>query len=351
MKPAFFLFVFLLALIPEGNSQSLRLSIPARLETGVNFARMERDSGRTWIQFPGSAISLASGLGIRYKQRFSLLAEAGILFDTYTFRSSGVEYSITNMLWELRLNAHYIIPLKNYQDRYLYVGADAGRTFYENDRLREDLGNAVAESRAFGPASWLLSPEMGFATRLPHGEFSIALTYVYHLRDEPTVEIDLLSPGGATRANAKGDYLGFRTRFLFDITGRKPYKLPVVPNPPESPEFALRDTRKAADFEMRSGRLVMRLRDNGDIDGDTVSVSVDGQYLLSQYALTRKPKKLVIRLAPGSHEIRIMAHNEGRVPPNTAEISMKSGRNRMTLLSSTGLDRNESISVFRKSED
>lgn len=330
---------------------SLRLSVPARLETGVNLARMERDSGRAWTQLPGSAISLGTGIGVRYKERFSLFAEAGALFDTYTFRSSGSEYSLTNMLWELRANAHLLFPLKKYQDRFFNIGIDAGRTFYVNDRQIRDLDNVRAEANAFGPPSWMIAPELGLAHRRSSGEYIISLTYAYHFRDDPTVAIDFRSPGGNTRARAKGDYLGFRVRFTFDVYGHKPYELPALTAPPEIAGLDRRETRKAADFEMRTGRLVLRLRDNGDIDGDTISVAVNGVYILSNHALTRKEKKLVIRLNPGSHEIRIIAHNEGRVPPNTAEISLKSGRNRITLLSSTGLTRNESISVFRKTGD
>ena len=62
-------------------------------------------------------------------------------------------------------------------------------------------------------------------------------------------------------------------------------------------------------------------------DGDTISLYLNGQWLLKQYALKTKKKTIKVRLHPdGDNFFVLYAHNEGTKPTNTASVSISDGK-------------------------
>ena len=92
----------------------------------------------------------------------------------------------------------------------------------------------------------------------------------------------------------------------------------------------------------------MWLWDNAEYDGDTLSVFLNGRPVLVGHELTRKRHRLRIDLRPGENHLLVVAHNEGRVPPNTASVVVATGRGRAQLLVSTSLRRNQVVRVLRE---
>ena len=68
--------------------------------------------------------------------------------------------------------------------------------------------------------------------------------------------------------------------------------------------------------------IMIRLWDDEHIDGDRISVYRDGKLILDNYAVKRAQKQLLIPIVKDSTEIRIVATNEGRIPPNSAKIEI-----------------------------
>lgn len=70
--------------------------------------------------------------------------------------------------------------------------------------------------------------------------------------------------------------------------------------------------------------ISIRLYDDGQfIDGDTVSVRLNGASIASNHVLAAPPGNLIrVTLAGGINSLEIYAHNEGDVPPNTARIQI-----------------------------
>lgn len=69
-----------------------------------------------------------------------------------------------------------------------------------------------------------------------------------------------------------------------------------------------------------SDSLVIDVWDNGNIDGDRVSVQFDGKTVLAGHYLTKEKKHLSIPISAGEHTLAIVADNEGSDPPNTATL-------------------------------
>ena len=87
-----------------------------------------------------------------------------------------------------------------------------------------------------------------------------------------------------------------------------------------------------------TGRLRLDFYDNNEIDGDSITVLVNGRVVLSHQRLTAKPVTVfvTIDLLNRFQEVEMIAENLGSIPPNTALLIVTAGENRYQLfLSST----------------
>ena len=93
---------------------------------------------------------------------------------------------------------------------------------------------------------------------------------------------------------------------------------PPAPAPPPPPTGGLQTVTVAR------REISIRLYDVGSvIDGDTVSVRLNGVAIASNHVLAAPPGNVIrMTLAGGINSLEIYAHNEGDVPPNTARIEI-----------------------------
>jgi hypothetical protein len=76
--------------------------------------------------------------------------------------------------------------------------------------------------------------------------------------------------------------------------------------------------------------VTVKLYDNGEIDGDSISVFLDNKLMLSSKRLTASPLiiKFTIDENDTDHELTMVAENLGRIPPNTSLMIVESGEQR-----------------------
>ena len=84
-------------------------------------------------------------------------------------------------------------------------------------------------------------------------------------------------------------------------------------------EVVKRETEIIRTVLFKSDSLVISLYDNGEIDGDTVSLVLNGNIILSKQGLTDKAiRKTIATSAIGdSSKLVLYAENLGRIPPNS----------------------------------
>jgi hypothetical protein len=104
------------------------------------------------------------------------------------------------------------------------------------------------------------------------------------------------------------------------------------PVPAATPDenAAVADTNKITEgidkrIEWHSPECVLELWDGGVVDGDIVTVMVNGKEVLASYTLTEDKKALTIPLITGMNTITVVAGEEGSAPPNTAQMLLKDG--------------------------
>jgi hypothetical protein len=91
-----------------------------------------------------------------------------------------------------------------------------------------------------------------------------------------------------------------------------------------------RENALAQTITVNTQQVTIKLYDNGEIDGDSISVFVDKQLKLSHKRLSTSP--IIVTLEFGEndleHEVVMVAENLGRIPPNTSLMVITTGEKR-----------------------
>lgn len=123
----------------------------------------------------------------------------------------------------------------------------------------------------------------------------------------------------------------------------------------------VKPTGPAADVENRkietvqsvyykSDSLLLTLYDNGEVDGDTVSVLMNGKVIMPMVGLSTKAVRKTIYITketPDSIQLIMYAENLGSIPPNTGLLVVHDGENIYEIRFSGDYTKNAAI-VFRR---
>jgi hypothetical protein len=103
---------------------------------------------------------------------------------------------------------------------------------------------------------------------------------------------------------------------------------------------------------VESDSIRVDVYDNGEIDGDIISVFFNQQLILSYQKLTHKSIRMNLLLdsANNNNQISMFAENLGLIPPNTALMVIFDGINKFEIPISSNFERNATISIKRKKE-
>lgn len=101
---------------------------------------------------------------------------------------------------------------------------------------------------------------------------------------------------------------------------------------------------------IKSETFTVDFYDNGEIDGDTISVFFNGKLVLSNQMLTDKPITLKLTIDPEKtiNELVMYAESLGTIPPNTALMIVHDGDDRYEARIESDLGRNGTIRFTHK---
>ncbi len=91
--------------------------------------------------------------------------------------------------------------------------------------------------------------------------------------------------------------------------------------------------KEVPEIKVDTGTIRLDFYDNAQIDGDSITVLVDKQVILTHQLLGAKPITTYVRIDLNNtfHEIEMVAENLGSIPPNTAILIITAGKNRHLL--------------------
>ena len=103
-------------------------------------------------------------------------------------------------------------------------------------------------------------------------------------------------------------------------------------------------------IEVNSKTIKVDLYDNGEIDGDSISLFFNGKLLLSNKRLTDKAISLTLNIDDNleTNDLVMYAENLGTIPPNSALMVVTDGPNRYEIRIISDLKRSGEIQFVRK---
>ena len=104
------------------------------------------------------------------------------------------------------------------------------------------------------------------------------------------------------------------------------------------------------DIYFKNDSLILSLYDNGIVDGDTVSVFMNGENIISKQKLKESAIKKTIYVSANSDSLQLVlfAENLGTIPPNTGLLTVRDGDDVYQVRFSADLQKNASIILRRK---
>ena len=123
----------------------------------------------------------------------------------------------------------------------------------------------------------------------------------------------------------------------------------VKPNqkifPPPPLVLKSRENPLVRRIETEASEIKIELYDNGEIDGDTISIYHNNELIRSHMRLSQKPISVTIGVNPSQphHEIVMVAENLGSIPPNTSVMIITTASKRYEVLISSSEQKNAKV--------
>ena len=132
------------------------------------------------------------------------------------------------------------------------------------------------------------------------------------------------------------------------LNGKNQFFAVLMPESVAPPNtIANRKVNVIQTIELTNPEFTVALYDNGDIDGDSVTVYFNGQVVVGKTKLTDKPITIKLKANPNrSNELVMYANNLGSIPPNTALMKVTAGGKVYEVRMESDNDRSGAV-VFR----
>ena len=114
--------------------------------------------------------------------------------------------------------------------------------------------------------------------------------------------------------------------------------------------FEKRNTAVLKSIEIENETFSVTLYDNGEVDGDSVSVFYNGKLILSHQRLSEKPITVILDVTTGKdvNLLTMYAENLGEIAPNTALMVVKDGEKRYEVRIASDLKNSGTINFIHK---
>jgi hypothetical protein len=117
-------------------------------------------------------------------------------------------------------------------------------------------------------------------------------------------------------------------------------------------QFKERENVLIEEIEVDSDSLKIDFYDNGEIDGDSISVFFNQQLMAFSQKLSTRSLHFNIALDPSKelNELSMFADNLGAIPPNTALMIITDGEKKHEVRLSSNLEKNATVRLKRKKQ-
>jgi hypothetical protein len=112
-----------------------------------------------------------------------------------------------------------------------------------------------------------------------------------------------------------------------------------------------RHTSLLEKINVRQAEILLELWDDATEDGDSISIRMNGQDVVTGLAVKRKRQQIRLTLQPGENQLIMVADNLGSVPPNTAVMRITAGDLKKYVTIKTNLKQNNMLVITYEPEE
>ena len=156
---------------------------------------------------------------------------------------------------------------------------------------------------------------------------------------------------GVEKIKVEGDEVKIKSETAKVKTEKKPGRgqepMAATPAVVKTPHTQ-RTNRIQQTLEVRSDSILLSFYDNGVIDGDSISVYLNGEQIITKTKLLSTATRKMVAVPAGDVELRLVAENLGELPPNTGLLVIRDGDQVYNVNFSADLQTNASIILRRK---
>lgn len=106
-----------------------------------------------------------------------------------------------------------------------------------------------------------------------------------------------------------------------------------------------RKVKVARVLEVNSPKLKIRVWDNGTVDGDYVTLFLNGKQILNNYRVTKRKRMIPVELNMETNFLILHAEDLGDISPNTVAVSIHDGIKEQIIILSSNLEESGAVMI------
>ena len=125
----------------------------------------------------------------------------------------------------------------------------------------------------------------------------------------------------------------------------KKYDAPTIRTGGEIDKSLLRTSTVVGNIKSPTRQVVLALWDDAVEDGDSISLNINGSWVVQGMPVKKRPQFIAVTLDSGTNKIIFIADNEGSIIPNTSMLEIIYGNQRTSYKIDTDLSRNNLVNI------
>ena len=282
-------------------------------------------------------------------------------------------------------------------DNYIYVQLGGGYHKYGTQLLTQEksltIDGSIAETAKmqtqYTEGAYFISPEIGYQKLNKKNLMSVGLMGAFNIKNNMfTSNYTTRKTDGSYVASdqltATGSYIGVNLKFNISVMFKEkkerevkvktpkvkkekkkknkeeqPIEKEKVVIPPKvvaKPNKPVVDTSKKAvngrDYSV-ANKVIVKSRsikilvwDKEQVDGDKINLSLNGNWILENYTLTKKKKIIEVELKDGVNHLVLYALNLGDIPPNTAALIVNDNNTLQEIILESTLEKSSALELI-----
>jgi hypothetical protein len=267
------------------------------------------------VAFGNDGIFFYSGIGLHFNK--SLSSSTNYL-DSYSQDNEQLQLrsSFVDSFWGTRLQAGYLLKMERF---YLYAGITYNFSVQSKPEIQGDYIVNQNNVQLYDDHVNYNGQNLGFGIRLG-----------WAIWNEEKFE-DLSHLSHTQR------YKHHLSRIIHKL------KKDTIPK-----KIGNRKVEISNHLVLKNKHIVVKVKDDINVDGDIISLYFNGELVLKEYKLDGKEHSIHVKLKPGRNYLALYAVTLGQYPPCTAALSIDdgSGSHKVTLNSS--LDSSGVVQIILK---